>query len=756
MIKAFTSSQLQRKITLVTMTTSLATLLFALVILAFLESWEFKRSFEQELRSIAGITGGNSIAALEFLDLDAAKRTLSVLKEDPRILGAWLYDANNVEFARYSSGNIPDVSYEIFSRENSDVITVKHLIYHQNKQVGNIVVVANNSQITSRLAEYTAVVVFIAFLSLLLAYFLSRYLRNTISHPILRLAETARTVSQSGDYSLRAEKESDDETGELVQQFNQMLYVVEKATSDLQKSEKQLQTITDSLPVLIAYIDSELRYQFNNAAYEKWFNLTPAELKGRSVKDVIGDEAFKNIEQHLKQAFFGQTSQFESEMEYKHGTRRFISTSLIPHFHEGSAAVLGVFALVVDITDQKEAQAERERLLVSERAARNEAEHASKIKDDFLTTLSHELRTPLNAIVGWSQILLRGGKTEEQIREGISVISRSAKIQAELIADLLDLSRIQTGKLSLDLKPLQLAQVINAALDAVSMAAKSKNIRIISDISNDVKPVRGDSARLQQIIWNLLTNAVKFTPSGGTVTVTAKQSSKNTVEVQVADTGQGIPVDFLPYVFERFRQADSSSTRKYGGLGIGLSLAKQLVEHHGGTISAASAGEGMGATFSIQLPVYDGSIVAKTETSELLPELKGCKILAIDDQADALDLVKRILEDTGATVFVANSALEGLEILKTRRPDIVLTDIGMPDHDGYEFIKWIRELKMPYKNDIPSVALTAFARPEDKERALSAGFQAHVTKPINEFELVSVIVRLISKSGNSAQSLPLT
>jgi signal transduction histidine kinase/CheY-like chemotaxis protein len=409
----------------------------------------------------------------------------------------------------------------------------------------------------------------------------------------------------------------------------------------------------------------------------------------------------------------------------------------------------------------KRAAAEREQLLEAERAARAEAERVSLVKDEFLATLSHELRTPLNAILGWTQILRDRAVHDEELSEGLSVIERNTRVQTQLIEDLLDMSRIISGKIRLDVQQVDLQDVVKAAVASVRHSADVKGIRLQVVLDPLAGPVRGDPSRLQQCFWNLMSNAIKFTPKGGRVQVTLERVNSH-LEVCVIDNGEGIKPEFLPHLFERFRQADASTTRRHGGLGLGLSIVKHLVELHGGQVRAKSAGEGQGSTFCIELPLMvvhppaepsrehprsGAPRPAETDTTYPLdhPSLEGITVLAVDDEPDALMLVKRVLEGCGAKVLTATSAAEALQIVKRERPDMILSDIGMPGEDGYDFMRKVRTLPADQGGRIPAAALTAFARAEDRTRALRAGYQTHVAKPVESTELTAVVASLATR-----------
>lgn len=405
---------------------------------------------------------------------------------------------------------------------------------------------------------------------------------------------------------------------------------------------------------------------------------------------------------------------------------------------------------------------ERNKLLESERAARAAAERMSDMKDQFLANLSHELRTPLSAILGWSQVLRRGTRGEADVQKGLEAIERNARVQTQLIEDLLDMSRIASGKVRLDIQPMQPASAIEAAIETVRPAAEVKGIRLEKLLDSAAGPISGDPNRLQQIIWNLLSNAIKFTPKGGKVQILLARVNSQ-IEISVADTGIGIKPEFLAHVFERFRQADASAARMHGGLGLGLSIVKQLVELHGGTVRVDSSGEGRGATFTVELPlavvhrnVYDRErLHPKTSTagsSEFRAmDLSGVKVLVVDDEVDARDLIGRVLGDCDAEVLTAGSAAEALAIIERERPHVLVSDIGMPHVDGFELLRRVRALGEARGGKLPAIALTAFARSEDRTRALRSGFLVHVSKPVEPSELVATVASVSGRSGIQAE-----
>lgn len=372
----------------------------------------------------------------------------------------------------------------------------------------------------------------------------------------------------------------------------------------------------------------------------------------------------------------------------------------------------------------------RELLLASERAARAEAERANRLKDEFLATVSHELRTPLNAVLGWTELLQRPGVDHERFTRGLAVIARSGRALAVIIADLLDTSRMFAGKVHLQMGRESLPALVDAALDGLRCAAQNKQIEIQTAVAP--AEVLVDATRFQQVIWNLVSNAIKFTPPGGRVTISVAHDDEGRVVLEVRDTGEGIEADFLPHLFERFRQADASPARRHGGLGLGLSIVAHLVELHGSTIRAHSEGRNRGATFTVTLP-------SPPAGSTRDRSLRGMTVLVVDDDLDALELAQRILEEHGASVIPAASALEAMELLAVRRPSLVVTDIGMPEMNGYELVRRLHEGREAGAPAVPAIALTAYARREDREVALAAGFLDHVPKPVNAAALVTAV-----------------
>lgn len=467
------------------------------------------------------------------------------------------------------------------------------------------------------------------------------------------------------------------------------------------------------------------------------FGYTAEEMVGKPIDLLFPRDRLHEEGTILERIARGErVEHFETQRVRKDGRMIDVSLTISP-VRDRDGKIVGASKIARDITGQKKAQQDLS-------LAYEQLQRADQMKVEFLSTLSHELRTPLSAITGWIQIL-KENPTAEELAQGIQVIERNVRAQAQLIEDLLDMSRIEAGKVSLDLQRVDLPAIVLSAMETVRGAAEAKAIRLTHAFSSIEGVVMGDRNRLQQVMWNLLTNSVKFTPRQGRVHVVVRRKQSQ-AEISVADSGQGIAPEFLEQVFDRFQQADASTTRRHGGLGLGLSIVKNLVELHGGTVQAASPGVGQGATFSILLPLLPAYHASEkpdemgSEAALAANDLNGVKVLVVDDEVDSVEVIGRVLQRCGAQVQTANSMCEGLEAFRNFLPHVVVSDIGMPGHDGYEFIAGLRTL--PGGRIVPVVALTALARSEDRTRALRAGFQLHLAKPVNSAELVAVVQNL--------------
>jgi PAS domain S-box-containing protein len=497
----------------------------------------------------------------------------------------------------------------------------------------------------------------------------------------------------------------------------------------------------------IAIIDPEGLYLQQNGAHFTLLGYADDDLEGKTPAICLGERTFGKILKQLEDV--GEYSG-ETVCRTKSDEERTIELSIFT-MRSGLGEPLCYVSINRDITARKRTEEKLAHLLVRERTARADAEKANRLKDEFLATLSHELRTPLNAVIGWSRILKAGRLDSESSGHAIEVIERNAWAQKQIIEDILDVSRVITGKLQLHLGPADLVSVVNAALDAVRPALEAKDIRVETSYQDNLRIIAGDMDRLQQVVWNLLSNASKFTPAGGVVGVRVTQD-EHYVEVEISDTGPGIAPEFLPHVFERFRQADGSTTRTHGGLGLGLAIVRHLVELHGGLIGVRNQTDGTGAIFTVKLPLPSTElslerVTATTSLDDNLIEvdLENLRILVVEDELDALDLITIDLTEHGAKVRGASSAAEALDLLREDRFDLLISDIGMAETDGYNFIKQVRDLEGETTEHIPAIALTAYARTQDRVRAIAAGYNTHVAKPVEIRELVTVVKCLTGK-----------
>ncbi|MEQ8963229.1 MAG: ATP-binding protein, partial [Coleofasciculus sp. C2-GNP5-27] len=520
----------------------------------------------------------------------------------------------------------------------------------------------------------------------------------------------------------------------------------QQTQAELYRRQQEFQALVENSPDIISRIDQQLRHVYVNPAIEAVTGLSPQAFLGKTHRELgIPEPISTHWQTTLREIFAtGQEQITEFDFLTPDNTTRYYQARIVPELAE-DGSVESVLGIARDITDIKFAEAERNQLLVQAQEARAEAEAASRTKDEFLAIVSHELRSPLNAILGWAKLLRIRQLDEQKTNRALETIERNAQAQAQLIDDLLDISRIIRGNIRLNICPTNLVSVIEAALDTVRPTATDKQIQMDSRL-DAVAWVSGDANRLQQVIWNLLSNAVKFTPAGGRVEIYLEPVD-HFAQIRVKDTGKGIRPEFLPHIFESFRQADSTTARKQTGLGLGLAIAQNLVQLQGGTIHAESPGEGQGATFIINLPLLDdddkkitaddGNNSSLTFDASILSRIR---VLVVDDDADAREFLIAILEQYGVMATATASATEALEWLQQMNYDLLLSDIGMPGENGYSLMRRIRALPSAQGGQIPAVAVTASAREEDRIEALSAGFQMHISKPIEPRQLLKVIV----------------
>jgi PAS domain S-box-containing protein len=498
-----------------------------------------------------------------------------------------------------------------------------------------------------------------------------------------------------------------------------------------------------------------------NASAERMFGYPAAEVIGKSILVIVPRDRRHEEDDVLAKVSRGEVvDHYETVRQRKDGSMIDISLTVSP-IKDAAGRIVGASKIARDVSGRKRAEAERLQAEAELARALAAAKSANRIKDEFLAILSHELRTPLNAILGWSDLLRQRHTDAEMMERGLAAISRNVRAQVKLIEDLLDVSKIVAGKMRLEVRPVEVAPIVAAVLEGLGPAAEAKRISV-TPVLDPTGVVLGDADRLQQVVWNLVSNAVKFTPKGGRIQAAVSRINSH-VEITVSDTGKGIAPEYLPFVFDRFSQADSSLRRHFGGLGLGLTIARQLVELHGGTIEARSDGEGKGATFVVKLPrslVHPPPPGEAREhpTAEALsvpdlprPDLSGLLVLVVDDDAATREVAAAILEGLGAEVLLAASARDALASLTGRRPAVLIADIEMPGEDGYSLIRTVRALPARSGGATPAAALTAFARPEDRWRALDAGFQLHLAKPVEPLGLAIAVATLAGRTDAAAE-----
>jgi PAS domain S-box-containing protein len=510
-------------------------------------------------------------------------------------------------------------------------------------------------------------------------------------------------------------------------------YAIERSqiVSKLQQREREFRTLVENTPDIIARHDRQHRYVYINPAITREFGIAAATFLGKTPSELnYPQENSQFLENCLENALTTGKIQIEEFQVTNQDQPKTYQIYVVPEFGV-NGSVDSVVTIARNITKLRQTE-----------AAFAESETLNRMKDEFLAMLSHELRTPLNPILGWTRLLQTRSFSSEQTQSALATIERNAQRQAQLVEDLLDLSQILRGQLKLKLAPVQLIQPINAAIKTARLAAASKSIEIETVLNSHLGYVRGDATRLQQVMENLLSNAVKFTPNGGKIIIRLEQIADE-AQITVSDNGKGIKPSFLPFVFERFRQEDSSNTRQFGGLGLGLALVRQMLEAHGGTVNAASPGEGQGAIFTVRLPLLSSSLAItpqQPDESQVL-NLAGVKILLVEDESDSCDLIVWVLEQAGASVTAATSATVALNVLAHSKFDVMVSDIGLPDLDGYSLLKQVRTL--PCAQELTAIALTAFAGEVNQQTALAAGYQQHLSKPIEPDVLVLKIAEVI-------------
>lgn len=535
------------------------------------------------------------------------------------------------------------------------------------------------------------------------------------------------------------------------EQLKQEIAERQRILSVLRQSEERYRYLAESIPQLVWTADAEGNSDYFNRNWCEYTGLAVEQSMGSGWLAALHPDDVESADQVWSNAVRNGIL-YENEYRFKRaadGAYRWHLARGLP-LKDEQGRVVKWFGTCTDIDEQKQILQERAHLLELEQTARAKAETANRIKDEFLAVLSHELRTPLNAILGWSKLLQTHSFDQSKTLQALATIERNAKLQVQLIEDLLDTSRILQGKLTLKITNINLASTVLSALDTMRLALETKSIQVNTFFESNVGIILGDSTRLQQVVWNLLSNAIKFTPKKGKIEVQLRQAD-GYAQVIVSDTGKGINPDFLPYAFDYFQQADSSSVRKFGGLGLGLAIVRNIVDMHGGIVKAESPGEGKGATFTVSLPLRQDESSSmpdeQNHSSLVAPKflpLAGVQVLIVEDDADSRDFVVFVLEQEGAEAIAVSSAFEALQVLIQAKPAVLVSDISMPDMDGYMLIRQVRTLTPEAGGQIPAIALTAYARNSDQQQALQAGFQIHLSKPLNAEKLVAAVIKLVA------------
>ena len=704
----------------------------------------FRQAMVRRLTTQARIVAENSTGDLAFRNENDAANVLATLREEPRVVAAAIYDSQGRLFVKYpaqmADSLLPAAPGEPgyhFGRSN---LTIFEPVVQADKKLGTLYLESDLKAITQRLELYGAISLMIIVGSMLVALWLSNTLQSRISNPIIVLAETARKISDERNYSLRAPQVSDDELGMLTNSFNGMLELIEKSDAVVRASEAQFRLVTDQAPVLLAHVARDYRYKFVNKSYAEHYEGRPEDFVGKLAADVVGKEIFARALPHVEKVLGGEPVQFEMEISHPGSPPRWSHVAYTPE-RGPDGAVVGLVAVHTDITLRKQTEIEIAR-------ARDQALAASRAKDDFLAALSHELRTPLNPVLLVASDGAGNAQLSSEIREVFEMIRRNVELEARLIDDLLDLTRITRGKLLLDLRPVEVVAILRDALATVQAEADEKHITIVRDW--EVQPLRGvgDAVRVQQVFWNVLKNAVKFTPAGGRVTIQTRREGSR-ARVVVADTGIGLTPGEIGQIFNAFSQGDHAGpegSHKFGGLGLGLAISHMLVELHGGEIRAASAGRNEGATFTVEMPLTSAAAEAQGGLRTAPPlavtvngtaRREGRRILLVEDHEPTRVALTHLLTRRLYKVSPVGSLAEARELAGRETFDLVLSDIGLPDGNGYTLMSELRD-----KYQLPGIALTGYGMDQDISRARAAGFVTHLTKPVRVESLEQALLEV--------------
>jgi PAS domain S-box-containing protein len=738
----FPKSSIKRKVTTVIMRASIAVLLVTVASFMMYDLVTFRQAMVQNLFTQARTIADNTTAALAFRNENDAANVLSSLRTDNHITAAAIYDAHGKLFVKYpasfSDADLPRAPQRAGYQFGSSHLTLFQPVVQSGKHLGTLYLQADLTELTQRFELYGAICLFIMAGSLVVALWLSTTLQRRISNPIIALAETARNITGKRNFSVRAQKNGDDELGDLTEAFNTMLDQIQTSNADLEKSRAQLQIITDYASVMLCHVDRNQIFLFVNPAYAARFNLTPATVVGRNIRDVVGAQAYESFHHYVRKALAGERMEYELEIPYEKLGPRWMHCIYVPE-KNAAGEVIGFVGVLNEITERKRAEEELKR-------ARDQALAASRAKDDFLAALSHELRTPLSPVLLVASDAAGNPHLPPDTRAHFEMIRRNVELEARLIDDLLDLTRISRGKLSLDMRLLDVRAVLKDAIATVEAGAELKRIKLAFDFGAKQHMVLGDAVRLQQIFWNVLKNAVKFTPEGGKITIQTRTLEEN-IAVEIIDTGIGMVFEEILRVFDAFSQGDhagAAGSHRFGGLGLGLAISRMLVELHGGTIHAASRGRGQGATFTVELACaevgkkdYDDAPVEQPTTAHSPAELKkksGLRILLVEDHEPTRTALMHLLTRRCFNVMAASSIAEARRLAHQGKIDLVISDIGLPDGTGYTLMAELRD-----NFGLKGIALTGYGTEQDIERSLAVGFVAHLTKPIHVQALEKVL-----------------
>lgn len=746
----------QRKLRLAMLFTSSVALVLACGFFLGFEYKRYRQTIEQTVAAIARVTANNSTAAVAFSDATDARENLEALRAEPQILGAALYDAQGQLIASYSAapGVVPPArppeQLGTWYTEQGDVVQVEAVV-QESRRLGTLYVRATLAQLHARMRIYAAVVLLVLAASIVLAWILASVLQRTLARPILELAHTAEAISQASDYSLRARQYGRDELGRLTAVFNAMLERTQHAVGALRESEARFRQMADAAPVLIWLAGPKGECTWVNQRWVDFVGRPLDQITGHAWSEDIHPDDRSEALRIYRQGFDARRPiQVEYRLRRHDGEYRWMIDHGVPRF--GAAGEFtGYIGSCTDVTDRK--LGEQEVAL-----ARDKALAASRAKDEFLAALSHELRTPLNPVLLVASEAAQNPDLPKPVREDFDLIAKNVALEARLIDDLLDLTRIVRGKLSLDLRPRDLHAILRDAIATVWSELEAKRIRLRLDLAAERAVIWGDAVRLQQVFWNVLKNAVKFTPEGGEVRVETRMlADAERVQVRISDTGIGLTEAELGRIFEAFSQgehADGTKSHRFGGLGLGLAISRMLVELHVGTIRATSAGRDQGATFVIELPLAldqevpePGGIQHPLDDCETAPASRettrstagGRAILLVEDHTPTARTLAHLLSRRGFEVVSAASVAEARAAAAQRKFELVISDIGLPDGDG---VQLMNELRAAHPH-LRGLALSGYGAEQDVSRSHAAGFEEHLIKPINVEALDQAMSRLV-------------